>query len=379
MTPRPVIVLEALSLRDRPTGVAGSLQELVTALAARDRGFSFVVAAAAAEPFGALVGQAHWRVVVCPGAGSHLQRAWFLQRGLPDLCRQHGAAVLHCLQPMSPAQAPCPVAVTVHDLAWRVMPEVVPRARRWYYDLLMPIGLRRAARILASSEATARDVAGHFPDLSGRLRVTPLGTPSWVNATVAGPPADPPHRPFFLFVGTLEPRKNLPRLLDAYERLLAERGDEAPDLRLVGSPGWAMGPLHKRLALPQLRGRVVVCGYRDRAELRRLYECALALVFPSLCEGFGLPVLEAMACGLPVLTSDLGALREVAGRDALLVDPRDVGAIAGALGRLMDDDALRRRLSLAGPAHAARWSWARTADMTAAVYAEIAGNGATRK
>lgn len=366
MTPRPVVVLEALSLRDRPTGVAGSLLELVTALAA-------------AEPFAALAGLPHWRVIACPGTGSDLRRAWFLQRGLPELCRRHGAAVLHCLQPVSPARAPCPVAVTVHDLAWREMPEVVPRARRWYYGRLMPIGLRRAARILASSEATARNVARCFPDLSGRLRVTPLGTPSWVHTTIAGPPEAAPHRPYFLFVGTLEPRKNLPRLLDAYERLLAQRSDDAPDLRLVGSAGWAMGPLRERLARPSLRGRVRVCGYRDRSELRRLYESALALTFPSLCEGFGLPVLEAMAFGLPVLTSDQGALREVAGQHALLVDPLDVDAIAGGLGRLVDDETLRRRLREAGPPHAARWSWNTTADMTAAVYAELAAGGTPRK
>jgi glycosyltransferase involved in cell wall biosynthesis len=371
MTARPTIVLEALSVREQPTGVAGSILELVRALAARDRGFSFVVAAASREPFAHLAGVPHWRVAVCPDVERNLDRAWFIQRRLPALCREAGAGLLHSLQLVAPVRPCCPLVVTVHDLAWREFPGVVQRPRRLYYDIVVPAGLRRARLILASSEATGRHLAAHFPRLAERVRVTPLGTPTWIFEAAEPPLEASTSRPFFLFVGALEPRKNLPRLLEAYERLLDVHGDQTPDLRLVGPDGWLMAPLRERLARPALRGRVVVRGYCDRRELRRLYGTAVALVFPSLHEGFGLPVLEAMACGLPVLTADRGALAEVAGQDALLVDPLDVGAIAAALERLLTDAGLRARLQRGGPARARHWDWERTADLTTAAYAEI--------
>lgn len=378
MMARPTIVLEALSVRGQPTGVAGSSLELMQALAARDRGLDFVVAAACREPFAALAGVPHWRVVVCPGVEADLNRVWFIQRGLPALCRDAGADLLHSLQPVAPLRSGCPLVVTVHDVAWRECPAAVQRPRRLYYDLVVPAGLRRSRLVLASSEATGRQLASHFPSLAERVRVTPLGTPTWVYEPVDSRLDGTPPRPFFLFVGTLEPRKNLPRVLEAYERLLDVYGDQAPDLRLAGPQGWLMAPLRERLGRPALRGRVIVGGYCDRPELRRFYGTAVALVFPSLHEGFGLPVLEAMACGLPVLTSDRGALAEVAGPDALLVDPLDVGAIARSLERLMADAPLRARLQRAGPDRARHWTWARTADLTAAAYTEILGDPGRR-
>jgi glycosyltransferase involved in cell wall biosynthesis len=379
VTARPTIVLEALSVREQPTGVAGAVMDLVRALAARDRGFDFVIAAASPAPFAEVACVPHWRVVHCPGADSDLRRPWFIQRGLPAFCRGIGADLLHSLQLVAPARTPCPLVVTVHDLAWRELPGMVPRSRRLYYGIVVPAGLRRARLLLASSTETARHLAADFPGTAPRVRVTPLGTPTWILEEGEPVAPAPPVRPFLLFVGTREPRKNLPRLLDAYEKLLAERGDAAPDLRLVGPAGWLMGPLDERLGRPSLRERVTVQGYCDRPELRRLYATAEALVFPSLSEGFGLPVLEAMACGLPVLTSNRGALAEVAGDDALLVDPLDVGAMAEALGRLVADGDLRDRLRRGGPERARQWDWARTADLTAAAYEEILGGPGRRK
>ncbi|MBK7772103.1 MAG: glycosyltransferase family 4 protein [bacterium] len=172
-------------------------------------------------------------------------------------------------------------------------------------------------------------------------------------------------------MGAREPRKNLPRLLDAYERLVAGRGSASPDLVLAGPDGWLDGPLRERLARPGLAGRVEIRGYCEPAELRSLYGGALALVFPSLLEGFGLPILEAMACGLPVLTSDRGATAEVAGDAALLVDPHDTGALHLAMGRLADEAPLRARLAAGGPRRAREWTWDRTADLTTAAYREI--------
>lgn len=370
MSRRPVVVLEALSVRSEPTGVAGAAGDLVTALAASDRGLDFVIVAAAPDAFAGVAGRPGWRVVVGPAAGGDLRRAWYVQRGMPALCRAVGADVLHCLQPVAPARPGCGLAVTVHDLAWRVLPQVVRRSRRLYYDAVIPRGWRSADLLLASSAATAAGLASAFPDLATRIRVTPLGTPTWIGRTPLPAPGGA-QRPYFLFVGAREPRKNLPRLLDAYERLVAGCGAQAPGLVLAGPEGWLDGPLRERLARPALQGHVDIRGYCEPAALRALYGGALALVFPSLLEGFGLPILEAMACGLPVLTSDCGATAEVAGHAALLVDPHDTGAMHLALARLADDALLRARLAAGGPQRAREWTWERTADLTTGAYREI--------
>jgi glycosyltransferase involved in cell wall biosynthesis len=374
---RPVVVLEALAVRAMPTGVAGGIVELVRALAARDRGLDFVLIAGDGAAFNWLEGAPGWRVL---GGGDNraAAREWRRLAGVPRACRAYRASLLHALQPVAPPWAPCPVVLTVHDLAWRTMPEVVGQPRRSWLGVVVPPSLARARLLLANSQATADALSGNFPAHAAKVRVVPHGTPSWaLKVSPAEQPA-PSARPFFLFVGTLEPRKNLPRLLAAYEKLLAMTDGQAPDLVLAGPGGWSMGPLLERLSRPALQGRVTRRGWLPDVELRRLYATALALVFPSLDEGFGLPVLEAMACGLPVLTSGCGALAEVAGPDAILVDPRDVDDLARGMQRLAADPALRERLSVAGPARAAQWTWARTADLTTAAYAEITRTGAGR-
>ena len=374
---RPLVVLDALAVHGPPTGVAGGALELVAALAARERACTFVVITTDAGPFAGVAARPGWDVEVVT-AGGAARREWARQVLLPATCRRRGASLVHALQPVAPWAAPCPVVMTVHDLAWRTLPEVIAEPRRSWLRTVVPASLARADLLLANSRATAEALRTAFPRLAARVREVPHGTPAW--ALAGGLPAvAPAARPFFLFVGRLEPRKNLPALLDAYERLLASTGGRAPDLCLAGPEGWGLGPLRERLGRPALAGRVRLTGWVPPERLRELYATALALVFPSLDEGFGLPVLEAMACGLPVLTSARGATAEVAGPDALLVEPRDVGALAAGLARLAGDADLRSRLSAAGPARAAGWTWARTADLTAAAYAEIAAGDPARK
>ncbi|MBM4130159.1 glycosyltransferase family 4 protein [bacterium] len=377
MTAAPVIVLEALAMRGQPTGVAGGARELIAALAARDRGFAFVVVAGDDDVFADLRDRPGWSLEVVP-AGDATRREWTRQVLLPVACRRWGAALVHGLQPVAPWAAPCPVVLTVHDLAWRTMPEVIPQPRRAWLSAAVPASLARARLLLANSRTTAAALTGAFPRLADRVREVPHGTPAWALAGDLPAPAPVAH-PFFLFVGRLEPRKNLPRLLEAYERLVVRTDGQAPDLCLAGPEGWGLGPVRERLARPSLAGRVRVTGWCAPADLRALYAAALALVFPSLDEGFGLPVLEAMGCGLPVLTADRGATAEVAGDAALLVDPQDTQALADAMFRLARDAALRTALAAGGRRRAATWTWERTADLTAAAYAEIAAPAAARK
>jgi glycosyltransferase involved in cell wall biosynthesis len=276
--------------------------------------------------------------------------------------------LVHATSAAVPPARGRPLVATVHDLGFRHYPDAYPAGGRRYHDRSARIVAGEAARILVPSEATARDLAELYAVDRGRVTIVPLGVE---------PPAHPDHRgaarllhdlgvrgPFLLAVGTLEPRKNLPRLLAAF----GEVTDELPDhwLVVVGPVGW--GP---RLRPSWESVRVKLAGPVGDATLHALYQKADGLAYPSLHEGFGLPVLEAMAHGTPVLTSDRSSLPEVAGDAALLVDPLDRGAVAKGLVRLVADGALRQRLKAAGPRRAAAFTWPATAAATWATYREV--------
>jgi glycosyltransferase involved in cell wall biosynthesis len=270
-------------------------------------------------------------------------------------------AILYPYWPCPPRRRPGapPAAMVVHDLAFRVRPAEVPWQQRVYMGSIMAGALRRADAVLTPSEATRRDLLEHYPvpGLERRVRVVPEGCS--LLGVEPGPLPDGLEPGFLLAVGTIEPRKNYPRLLAAY-RLVKARGG-APPLVVAGRVGWAYGR-----ALDELRAEpgVRLLTDVDDAGLRGLYRAAGALAFPSLYEGFGLPLLEAMAEGLPALVGDAGALPELAGDAALLVDPRDVEAIAGGLERVLGDSELRSRLARAGPRRAAGYTWEKGAAAT---------------
>ena len=378
MSRRPRIILEALQVRHDPAGTGRGILDLCRALAARDRGLDFSVLVTEPEVFGDLGAHPGWDLVPCPGArGGAMRKALFTQMQIPGLVRRLGGDILHCMQFLAPLRCPRPLVATVHDLAWLMYPETVEEPRRTYYRWLVPRTLSRAAAITVNSRATADETARLFPSVERRLRVTPHGTPSWVLDRGPAQILDEARRPFFLFVGTMEPRKKLTRLLDAYEIFMA--GDDVggldsraiPDLVLVGGKGWKDTGLRSRLATLTEGGKLFIHDYCDDDTLWGLYGSAIALVFPSLHEGFGLPILEAMAAGLPVLTSNRAGMREVAGDKALLVDPENVVEIAEGLRVMAFEPTVRSTYAAAGPARARMWSWSRTADLTEAVYREL--------
>ncbi len=278
-------------------------------------------------------------------------------------------AMLYPYWPCPPrrrAHAP-PAAMLVHDLAFRVRPREVPWQQRIYMGSILPGALRRAAAVLAPSEATRRDLLEHYP-LPGLAARTTVVTEGWsLGAVAPGSLPEGLEPGFLLAVGTIEPRKNYPRLLAAYRLLRARSG--APPLVVVGRVGWAFGS-----ALDELRAEpgVRLLSDVDDPTLRALYQAAGALAFPSLYEGFGLPLLEAMADGLPAVAGDAGALPELAGDAALLVDPTDVEAIAAGLERALCDGELRARLAAAGRRRAAGYTWAAAAGAALEVLDRIA-------
>jgi len=372
---RPLVVLDALLVSSHPTGVGRSILELIPALAEKDRGLDFLVLATEPAMFEMVAAHPGWRVLECPGArGGTLRKAIFTQWEIPKICARQGAALLHSMQFVAPWRLPCPSVVTVHDLGYRHFPETVEEPRRSYYRFLVPGTLNRAAAIVTNSQATADDTVASFPGTRNKITATLFGTPSWVWPKAEEKLPRWEGRPFFLFVGTLEPRKNLERLLAAYEQFLASEAalrhnpNDIPDLVLVGGKGWKDSGLREKIDRLHESGKLVVKDYCDTDQLWQLYGTAQALLFPSLHEGFGFPILEAMAAGLPVLTANRGAMREVGGTSVLAVDPLDVSAMAGQMGRLAWDEPLRKKLQEAGDSWARKWTWSRTADLTTSVY-----------
>lgn len=379
MTRRPRILLDAFAVRSRTAGVAGAVEGLVAGLAARDRGFDFILAVGDPSPWAWLARRSDWSVVPLAGvAAGGWRKAWATQVKLPHLCRQTGADLVHVPQFIAPLSCPCPLVLTVNDLAWQVVPHTVEWSRRFFYRWLVPAGLSAAAAVVAISESTAADVRRYFPAHAEKVTVVPLATPEWVWQVAAqlGTESDQEGRPYFLFVGTQEPRKNLAGLVEAYRRFLAQARTEGrdaaliPDLVLAGGEGWLAGDILER-AKSELGERLRVPGYVSRVELGVLYRHAVALVFPSLLEGFGLPILEAMALGVPVLTGRSGATAEISGGRALLVDPTDTAELAQALHKLTWNDERRQELGRNGPEHARSYSWERTADLTVSIYDRV--------
>jgi len=369
VSPRPLVLLDASAARPPCTGVAWSMVELVNALASEERELRFALATPHPELFGGLdaaPGRAQWERIALP-PGRLPAVGWRLGR----LARRLGAGVLHALTIPPPLRSPCPLAVTVHDLAFRSLPGSVPAARRLWYAATLPAGLRRADAVLVNSAATGREVAAAFPFTAGKILPTPFGTPAWTAGRVA-PRGRSPQAPF-LFVGALEPRKNLENILCALELLRAGHaaGEAAPRLRVVGAPGWNNRALLARLRRAAAQGAVELVGYRDRDSLWEELVSARALLFPSLHEGFGFPILEAMAAHLPVITSDRGAMREVAGDAALLVDPGSPRGIADAMHRISSEPGLADRLVSAGQARIPVWTWRSTAERTIAAYLRL--------
>jgi glycosyltransferase involved in cell wall biosynthesis len=278
------------------------------------------------------------------------------------------------------------VVLTVHDLAFRRFPSSAPAATRAWLEGLGE-WLARASAVLAVSEATKRDLMELYGVEPERVRVTHLGVDRDVfRAAGAKDVAAVRDRlgidgPYLLALGGLEPRKNLARLVEAWAML---PGDVRPGL-VIGGSGVRWNPeggamLDRALdELPgELRSRVVLPGYVGGADTVALLSGALALAYPSTYEGFGLPVLEAMACGTPVVASNVSSLPEVAGDAAVLVDPLDPGSIAHGLERVLRDDALRRTLIAAGERRAGAFTWEDTARRTASVLREVGGEDAGR-
>lgn len=282
----------------------------------------------------------------------------------------------HVLPFVLPARRLPAAVVTIHDVGYRHIPAAHTWVQRCYLELSTRWSAWAATRLIAVSQATATDLA--------RFYATPLHKVAVIHE--AGPRTAPVAadtvaqvrarygltRPYLLYVGTIQPRKNLVRLLDAYAKASTQGAIDC-DLVLAGGGGWLAEPIYAHARQLVLHNRIHLLGYTPDDELPALYQGAHGFCFPSLFEGFGLPVLEAQSYGVPVMTANNSSLPEIAGGAAILVDPTDVDAIADAMLRLSKDEALRQQLIAAGYENVKRFSWEKAAQETLAVLLAATG------
>ena len=313
-------------------------------------------------------------------AGSHPVGMLWVQTTLDRRARDWGADALLAALTIGPVHGSVPLVSIVHDLTPWTHPQWHAARTLAGFALLWEKTVDRASRLICVSHATAGELLRRYPETAPRVHVVANGVDPEFS-----PETDPAAleetrrrhaggRSFILYLGTLEPRKNVGALLSAWE-LLWESGRPRPDLVLAGGAGWKSFPLARAIARSPFRDRIHLAGYTDRESARRLYQAAEVFVYPSYAEGFGLPVLEALACGAPVVASTAEALVEVAGDAALYAPAEDVAGLAHQIARVLDDDEVRRGLSQAGPVRAAGFSWAAAGEATARVLEEAAHEG----
>ncbi len=352
-------------------GMEVAARELVPELVAAAPEIRFTAfvnreAAAAGGPWS----EAMPSITVPVRATSRVQWVRGEQQLLPRLARRAGIDLLHSLGSTAPARGPFVRVTTIHDLHYRLVPEAHFGLRALGMRVLVPLAARRSRRLIAVSRHTRDDLVRLLHVAPEKVDVVPWGVGARTH--VAPLPEvelrrrhDLGERPFVLSVSAKRPHKNLVRLLDALATIPAER---RPVLVLPGYATPHEEELRRRAHELGIEGDVRFPSWVDESELEALYAAARCFVFPSLHEGFGLPVLEAMARGVPVACSDRSSLPEVAGEAALLFDPQDTGQIAAAVSTMLTDRALAGRLAQAGRARAGTFSWRRAAELTVETY-----------
>ena len=268
--------------------------------------------------------------------------------------------------------------VTVHDMVYKAFPETVRGRTRFMLETGLKRSMKRADIIVTDSEFSKAEILKYFPQHEHKIRVVPCG----VDLERFHPCDEPERIPevkrsleiegdYFLYLGTIEPRKNLERLISAYAAFAKKIGEKAPKLVLAGGKGWLDNGIYSRVEKLGMTKNVIFTKYVPSEDMNPLMCGALAFVFPSIYEGFGMPPLEAMACGVPVLTSGEASLPEVTGDCAVICDAYSVKSIAQGLYRLYSSEELRKELSRKGLERAKGFTWERSAEMLLDVYREL--------
>lgn len=317
--------------------------------------------------------------IPCPDFMSSRKRILYQQIQMPKLYNSKKYSLVHFLDYMVPLfGVKAKKVVTIHDLSYFIYPEFFTAGSRLIKQLLTGPGIKRADRVICVSENTKKDVQRLF-GAGNKLRVTHLGVEQYGLSSVNNPDNGTNHRVldkygingnFILYAGTLEPRKNVEALIRAYKTAVSEHRI-SHKLVLCGKPGWKYEGIYSQIKDSGLSDNIILTGYVPEDELSCIFKAADAFVYPSLYEGFGLPPLEAMAHGVPIICSDVSSMPEVVGDAALTFPPGDVEMLSRHIIRLLGDDNLRSGLIEKGRCRASMFTWKKTAVDTLKVYNEL--------
>ncbi len=359
-------------------GIGRYVRELVAALAELDSttDYSLFVAGASAALASPITNNFSWKPTkVSP---KWFARIWHRARiPLPVQLFVGAVDLFHATDFVLPPTLPViPTVLTVHDLSFVHVPDSASPSLKKYLDIVVPRSVHAATHILADSEATRSDIISLYSVMPSKVTVllsgvhaqfTPVNRFDWLMTTrIKYSLSD---FPYIIAVGTVQPRKNYARLIQALT-ILHARGVKI-HLVISGGKGWLDNPIYETITQTHMEEFVHFIGFADDADLPALYSAATCLAFPSLYEGFGLPILEAMACGIPVLSSNISSLPEVAGDAAILVDPYDVNAIADGLQQLIEDHQLRDILIKKGLSRVKEFTWQKSARQLLNLYQSL--------
>lgn len=311
--------------------------------------------------------------VVLPDTSPARRLVWE-QTAFPSLVGRHGVDLLHGLHYTRPWRLPCASVVTIHDMTFFLYPQLHTLAKRLYFPRMIRMSVRQADVLISVSESTRRDAIRLLDVPPEKIHTVMLGVSEEFRLISDQVELDRVRQAyklpgsFVLFVGTIEPRKNLPALIRAYAGLPAEI---APPLVIAGRFGWQYEAVLQQIAELGLKERVHFTGYVAAEDLPIVYNLASLFVYPSTYEGFGLPPLEALACGAPVITTRVSSMPEHIGDAGILVPPGDIVALTEAMHRVLANPALQKKLAYLGPAQAAQFTWKRTARETFRLYRQV--------
>ncbi len=375
------IGIDATALPPRPVGAGNYIIELIRSLERLEVAHEFVIFA---QPHGReLIGVAarpgfEWAMIP---ERSPAHRLIWEQAAFPRLVAHARLDLLHSLHYTRPMRLPCASVVTFHDMTFFLFPQLHTLSKRLYFPQAIRLSARKADALIADSESTRQDAIRLLRLSPAKIYTVPLGVSPAFHPVLDAYRLEvvrqryslPEH--FILYVGLVEPRKNLPMLLRAYQRLQEQlRLQASPELIplvIVGRFGWQIEQVFELVEALAIKEKVHFSGYIPAEDLPIVYNLADVFVYPSLYEGFGLPPLEAMACGTPVITTAVSSMPEHVGEAGILIPPQDERALFQALLTILQDPDLRRQLSKKGPARAALYSWNRTALETLNVYQRV--------
>jgi glycosyltransferase involved in cell wall biosynthesis len=372
------IGIDATALPPQPVGAGNYIIQLIRALATDDIDRQLVIFAQEKGP--ELINlpsdsSIEWKIVQDSSPGSRL--IWE-QTVLPSLASKTEIDLLHSLHYTKPLRLTCASVVTFHDMTYYLYPQLHTRTRRMVFPTAMRLSSRQADAIIAVSESTRMDVIRVLQIDPEKIYTTHLGVdPSFrvISDIESRERAASEYRlpeKFILYLGTIEPRKNLPVLIRSY-RQLVESGTEYK-LVLVGKYGWMYKEVLNLVNELDIEDKVCFTGYVPQEDLPLVYNLSSLFVYPTIYEGFGLPALEAMACGVPVITSNVASLPEIVGDAGILIPVDDVDALHNAMRRILQDEGLREKLIQDGLVRSKSFSWERTAQLTHQVYLSVLGN-----